>query len=79
MLDRDQRRLIMMDKERSRDIEASSVTNAKQRDVQAEAKRESDAEERLFIRAINAGLADISAGREVSFSEARARLDLIRE
>ncbi|MCE2426005.1 MAG: hypothetical protein J4F45_13065 [Pseudomonadales bacterium] len=72
MLDRDQRRLIMMDKERSRDIEASSVTNAKQRDVQAEAKRESDA-------AINAGPADISAGREVSFSEARARLGPIGE
>lgn len=33
------------------------------------------AEERAFMRAVVTGLADLDAGREVSFSEAKARFD----
>ena len=33
-------------------------------------------EERAFMRAVVAGLADLDAGREVSLAEARARLGL---
>ncbi|MEX0730264.1 MAG: type II toxin-antitoxin system Phd/YefM family antitoxin [Aquisalimonadaceae bacterium] len=33
-------------------------------------------EERTFMRAVVAGLADLEAGREVSLDEARKRLDL---
>ena len=44
--------------------------------VQSVAEYESAAEERAFMRAVMAGLADIEAGREVSWSEARMRLGL---
>lgn len=44
--------------------------------VQSVAEYESAAEERAFMRAVVAGLADIEAGREVSWSEAKARLGL---
>ena len=40
------------------------------------AEYESAAEERAFMRAVIAGLADIEAGREVSQGEARTRLGL---
>ena len=33
-------------------------------------------EERAFMRAVVAGLADLEAGRELSFAEAKARLGL---
>lgn len=44
--------------------------------VQSVAEYESAAEERAFMRAVVAGLADIEAGREVSWREARKRLGL---
>ncbi|MYA17372.1 MAG: type II toxin-antitoxin system Phd/YefM family antitoxin [Gammaproteobacteria bacterium] len=44
--------------------------------VQSVAEYESAAEERAFMRAVISGLADIEAGREVSLSEAKARLGL---
>ena len=44
--------------------------------VQSLAEYESAAEERAFMRAVIAGLADIEAGREVSWSEAKTRLGL---
>jgi len=44
--------------------------------VQSVAEYESAAEERAFMRAVIAGLADIEAGREVSWSEAKTRLGL---
>lgn len=44
--------------------------------VQSVAEYESAAEERAFMRAVMSGLADIEAGREVSWSEARTRLGL---
>ncbi len=37
---------------------------------------EQAAEERIFMRAVVAGLADLGAGREVSLSEAKARFGL---
>ena len=37
---------------------------------------EQAAEERAFMRAVVAGLADLDAGREVALSEARARFGL---
>ena len=37
---------------------------------------EQAAEERIFMRAVVAGLADLDAGQEVSLSEAKARLGL---
>jgi prevent-host-death family protein len=37
---------------------------------------EQAAEERAFLRAVVAGLADLDAGREVSLSEAKARFGL---
>ena len=37
---------------------------------------EQAAEERAFMRAVVAGLADLDAGREVSLSEAKARFGL---
>ncbi len=37
---------------------------------------EQAAEEREFLRAVVAGLADLDAGREVSLAEAKARLGL---
>ena len=44
--------------------------------VQSVAGYESSAEERAFMRAAIAGLADIEAGREVSWNEAKTRLGL---
>ena len=44
--------------------------------VQSVAEYESAEEERAFMRAVIAGLADIEAGREVSWSEAKTRLGL---
>ena len=44
--------------------------------VQSVAEYESAAEERAFMRAVIAGLADIEADREVSWSEAKTRLGL---
>lgn len=44
--------------------------------VQSVAEYESAAEERAFMRAVISGLADIEAGREVSWSEAKTRLGL---
>jgi prevent-host-death family protein len=37
---------------------------------------ERDADERAFLRAVVAGLADLEAGRELSLAEARARFRL---
>ncbi|MEQ6341838.1 MAG: type II toxin-antitoxin system Phd/YefM family antitoxin [Gammaproteobacteria bacterium] len=44
--------------------------------VQAVVDYEKAEEERAFMRAVVAGLADLEAGREVSFDESRARLGL---
>jgi prevent-host-death family protein len=44
--------------------------------VQSVADYENAEEERDFMRAMVAGLADLEAGREVSLDEARARLGL---
>ena len=44
--------------------------------VQSVADFERDADERDFMRALVAGLADLDAGREVSLAEAKARLGL---
>ena len=44
--------------------------------VQSVADYEKAEEERDFMRAVVAGLADLEAGREVSFDEARMRLGL---
>ena len=44
--------------------------------VQSVAEYETAAEERAFMRAVVSGLADIEAGREVSWSEAKTRLGL---
>jgi prevent-host-death family protein len=44
--------------------------------VQSVADYEKAEEEREFMRAVVAGLADLEAGREVSLDEARARLGL---
>lgn len=44
--------------------------------VQSVAEYESATEERAFMRAVVAGLADIEAGREVTWSEAKTRLGL---
>jgi prevent-host-death family protein len=44
--------------------------------VQSVADYENAEEERDFMRAVVAGLADLEAGREVSLDEARARLGL---
>ncbi len=44
--------------------------------VQSVSDYEKAEEERDFMRAVVAGLADLEAGREVSFDEARARLGL---
>jgi len=44
--------------------------------VQSVADYEKASEERDFMRAVVAGLADLEAGREVSLDEARARLGL---
>jgi prevent-host-death family protein len=44
--------------------------------VQSVADFERDAEEREFLRAIVAGLADLEAGHELSLTEAKARLGL---
>ncbi|MCY3837158.1 MAG: type II toxin-antitoxin system Phd/YefM family antitoxin [Gammaproteobacteria bacterium] len=44
--------------------------------VQSVAEYESATEERAFMRAVMSGLADIQAGREVSWSEAKTRLGL---
>jgi prevent-host-death family protein len=44
--------------------------------VQSVADYENAEEERYFMRAVVAGLADLEAGREVSLDEARARLGL---
>lgn len=44
--------------------------------VQSVADYEKAQEERDFMRSVVAGLADLEAGREVSFDEARARLGL---
>lgn len=42
--------------------------------IQSGTDYEQTEEERKFMRAIVAGLADLEAGREVSFDEARVRL-----
>lgn len=42
--------------------------------VQSVAEYEQSEEERAFMRAVIAGLADLDAGREVSLAEAKARL-----
>lgn len=42
--------------------------------VQAVTDYEAAEEERAFMRAVVAGLADLEAGREVSLADARARL-----
>jgi prevent-host-death family protein len=44
--------------------------------VQSVADFERDADERDFMRAVVAGLADLDAGREVSLTEAKSRLGL---
>jgi prevent-host-death family protein len=44
--------------------------------IQSVSDYEQAAEERAFMRAVVAGLADLDAGREVSLSEARARFNL---
>lgn len=44
--------------------------------VQSIADYELAVEERAFMRAVVAGLADLDAGREVSLAEARTRLGL---
>lgn len=44
--------------------------------VQSVADFERDADEREFLRAVVAGLADLGAGREMSLAEARARFGL---
>lgn len=44
--------------------------------VQSVAEYESAIEERAFMRAVISGLADIEAGREVSWTEAKSRLGL---
>ena len=44
--------------------------------VQSVGDYETAEEERDFMRAVVAGLADLESGREVSLEEARARLDL---
>ena len=44
--------------------------------IQSVAEYDSTAEERAFMRAIIAGLADIEAGREMSSRDAKARLGL---
>ena len=44
--------------------------------VQPVTDYETAEEERDFTRAVAAGLADIEAGREVSFTDAKARLGL---
>ena len=44
--------------------------------VQSVSDYEKVEEERAFMRAVVAGLADLEAGREVSLDEARARLGL---
>lgn len=43
--------------------------------VQSVTDYESAEDERSFLRAVVAGLADLEAGRELSFSEVKARLD----
>ena len=44
--------------------------------VQSVADFERDADERDFMRAVVAGLADLDAGREVSLADAKARFGL---
>lgn len=44
--------------------------------VQSVADYEKSEEERAFMRAVIAGLADLEAGRELSLDEAKARLGL---
>lgn len=44
--------------------------------VQSVADFDAAAEERAFLRAVVAGLADVEAGREVSLEEAKTRLGL---
>ena len=44
--------------------------------VQSVADYETAEEERAFLRAVVTGLADLEAGREVPFSEAKKRLGL---
>ena len=44
--------------------------------VQSVADFERDADERDFMRAVVAGLADLDAGREISLAEAKSRLGL---
>ncbi len=44
--------------------------------VQSVADYEKAEEERVFMRAVVAGLADLEAGRELSLDEARAQLGL---
>ncbi|TVS13063.1 MAG: type II toxin-antitoxin system Phd/YefM family antitoxin [Gammaproteobacteria bacterium] len=44
--------------------------------VQAVKDYEAAEEERAFMRAVVAGLADLDAGRELSFADAKARLGL---
>ncbi len=44
--------------------------------IQSVADYEQATEERAFMRAVVAGLADLDAGREVSLSEAKARFGL---
>ncbi len=44
--------------------------------IQSVSDYEQAAEERAFMRAVVAGLADLDAGREVSLSEAKARFGL---
>jgi len=44
--------------------------------VQAVTDYEAAEEERAFMRAVVAGLADLEAGRELSLAEAKARLSL---
>ena len=44
--------------------------------IQSVSDYEQAAEERAFMRAVGAGLANLDAGREVSLSEAKARFGL---
>jgi len=44
--------------------------------VQSVSDYETSEEERAFMRAVVAGLADLESGREVSLAEAKARLGL---
>ena len=44
--------------------------------VQSVTDYEAAEEERAFMRAVVAGLADLDAGRELSLAEAKARLDM---